>query len=310
MILDKKVISHIAIVTLLSTTVYFINPVFSLEVLILGISILGLDLLFGYMGLLSFGHMSFVGMGAYALVLSYKFLANNIVLSSIISILSVVTLAMLVGPLVLRRGGAFFGLTLMALNEILWFLVAVYFAPITGGTAGIGYRFPRTPIIDITTMEGDFIITLASVIVLIIVMHRLTGSLFGLAIRAIRENETKLSFLGYNTFKLKYIAFVISAAICGWSGILYAFHYSYISPDIISPLTNLMLILAVVLGGPGTILGSFVGAFVLVGLKDVVNIYFPRWELFLGVTTIVIVLRFRGGIIGYLRRARISREVL
>lgn len=278
--------------------------------MILGISILGLDLLFGYVGLLSFGHMSFVGIGAYAFVLSYRLLTNNIILSCIVSVLAVTALALATGPLVLRRGGPFFGLTMLALNQVLWFLVAVYFAPVTGGTAGIMYRLPRTQIIDITTVEGTFMITLASAIVLIIIMHKLTNSLFGLAIRAVKENEVKVSFLGYSVFKLKYIAFVVSALVCGWSGVLYAFHYSYISPDTISPLTNIMLILADVLGGPGTILGSFVGAFILVGLKDIVNIYIPRWELFLGATTIIVVLRFRDGIVGYLRRLQAIRGVL
>ncbi len=272
------------------------------DFIIFCIFVLAYDLLYGYMGRLSFGHMLYLGTGAYAAALSAEHLSGNPFLAIFVAILAGAAIGAALGPIIVRTTGACFALINLAFNQMGYFLALIAFARWTGGEDGMSAFFDKVGPIDFSKRGVVFVFSLLCLLAVVFLMKRLTNSPFGILLRTIKENETRSRFLGYNTFLYKLIAFVISTTIASFAGALSILNYTYVTPSFIDTSRNVEVIFASLIGGAGSIYGALVGGIAYMTISNYLPNYIQRWEMFLGVVLLILVFWFREGIWGYVSR--------
>ena len=272
----------------------------AIDFMIFCIFVLAYDLLYGYMGRLSFGHMLYLGVGAYALALSGELLSGNPFLGLLIAVGSGAAVGLILGPIIVRTTGACFALINLAFNQLGFFLALVAFSKWTGGEDGMSTSFHKIWIIDFSKKTTVFWFSLLSLILVVFLLRRLTNSLFGILLRGIKENETRVKFLGYDTFAVKMGAFVISTTLSAFAGALFILNYSYVTTSFIDPLRSVEVIFASLIGGAGSVYGALVGGVCYKLISNYLPNYVQRWEMFLGVVLLLLVFKFRTGVWGYL----------
>jgi branched-chain amino acid transport system permease protein len=270
-----------------------------------GIALLGFNLLFGYTGLLSFGHALFVAIGAYgAAVLSSKLGVRSFELIVILTGLTAVVVAAPVAFLSVRYVRIFFGILTLAFG-MLFHSFLFKFYDLTGGDTGIRVLRPvlfgnEFKALDKTAfLVGPFYYyCLALLIVLGFVMWRLVHSPFGLHLIAIRENARKAEYLGVRVRLFRFIAFLISAFYCAVGGAILAINVGQADPELAYWTHSGELVFMTVLGGFASFFGPLVGAFAFIFLKSELMSLTQYWRFFLGVTLTLIVILFPRGLMG------------
>ena len=278
------------------------------DYIIFCVFVLSFDLIYGYMGRLSFGHMLFLGAGAYGATLFAEHVSPNPFLSVLFAIVAAAAVGALLGPVVVRTTGAAFALINLAFNQVGHFLVLIAFARFTGGEDGMSAVFSKTGFLDFQDKRVLFGFCLACLLLTCWGMKRLTTSPFGILLRMIKENETRVKFLGYDTFRYKWAAYTLSAGVAGFSGALSILNYGYVTPSFIDTNRNVEVIFASLIGGAGSIYGSLVGGVVFMAISNYLPTYIPRWEMFLGFGLLLLVFRFRTGIWGALAALEVFRS--
>ncbi len=263
---------------------------------------LSYDLLYGYMGRLSFGHMLFLGAGAYAVALFADHVSPNPFLALSLAVAASAAVGALVAPIIVRTTGAAFALINLAFNQIGYFLVLIAFSGYTGGEDGMSAYFTRIGFFDLLDRRVVCAFALACLLLVFYVLKRLTSSPFGILLRMIRENETRARFLGYDTFRYKWIAYTVSAALAGFAGALSIMNYGYVTPSFIDPTRNVEVIFAVLIGGAGNLYGALIGGVAYMVISNYLATYIARWEMFLGIGLLLLVFRFRTGVWGAIAR--------
>ncbi len=272
----------------------------TIEFMIFCIFVLAYDLLYGYMGRLSFGHMLYLGTGAYAFALTGELISGNPFLALVIAVASGAMLGFILGPIIVRTTGACFALINLAFNQLGFFLALVASSRYTGGEDGMSAYFSKFWIIDFSKKTTVFCFALLSLVLVIFLLRRLTNSLFGLLLRGIKENETRVQFLGYNTFAVKMVAFMVSTSLSAFAGALFILNYSYVTTSFIDPLRSVEVIFASLIGGAGSVYGALVGGVSYKLISNYLPNYIQRWEMFLGVILLLLVFKFRAGVWGYI----------
>ncbi|MGH7383848.1 MAG: branched-chain amino acid ABC transporter permease [Candidatus Rokuibacteriota bacterium] len=274
------------------------------QALIVGILAMSLDVLLGYTGLSSLGHAAYFGVGAYVVAI----LATEYQMGLIACLLSGMALATLAaavfGLLAIRATGTYFLMITLALGMVIWGL-AYRWVSLTKGDNGIaGIPRPTLLGIELFTAVPFYYFCLACAALAWVLMGLLVVSPFGLGLRGIRGSEARMRALGYNVWLHKYTAFVLSGLFGGFSGTLWAYYNGFVSPNDVQLLTSVEALLMVALGGPGTLIGSALGAGIIVFLKNFVSVYTKRWLLILGGVYIGVILFAPTGIVGALRGRR------
>lgn len=271
------------------------------DFMIFCIIVMSWDLLYGYMGRLSFGLFLYYGAGAYGTGLFVKYVSVNPLVAIVAGIMLSVVLAMLLGIVVVRATGASFALLNAAFNVVGYFIVMSPLRSITSGEDGFGVGAKRLGFINFFDPGFKFWFVLLSLLLVLWVLRRLIFSSYGVLVRSIKQNETRVRFLGYNTFFYKWITFIISASIAGLAGALSALNYNYVNPNSLNVHANVGVIFACLIGGAGHIYGAIIGGVIYMIISNLLPIYFRRWELFLGIALLIIVFRFKAGIWGSLK---------
>jgi len=270
-----------------------------------GIALLGFNLLFGYTGLLSFGHALFVAVGAYsAAVLTAKLGVKSLELIILVSALAAVLVAIPVGLLSVRYVRIFFGILTLAFG-MLFHSFLFKFYNLTGGDTGLrvlrpslfGFAFPH---LDKTAfLVGPFYYyCLGLLAVMGLVMWRVVGSPFGLHLTAIRENRRKAEYLGVRARLFCLIAFVISAFYCAVGGVILAVNTGQADPELAYWTHSGELVFMTVLGGFAHFFGPLVGAFAYVFLKSQLMSVTEYWRFVMGAILVLIVVLVPRGLIG------------
>ncbi len=271
------------------------------DFIIFCIYVLGFDVLYGHMGRISFGHTLYLGAGAYGTAMFAKYVIPDPFLSIAIGIITGAVVGIILGPIVVKTKGAAFALINVAFNQVGYFLVLVALARFTGGEDGVSLSFKNYGFINFNNMHFLFYFSLVSLVVVYYLMYRLYLSAFGAMLIGIKENEIRVRFLGYNTHKYKWIAFIISTSISAFAGSLYVVNYGFVNPSFIDPARNVEVIFAALIGGPGTEIGAVVGGTAYMVISNYLPKYITRWEMFLGIALLIIAFKFRKGIMGYIR---------
>jgi branched-chain amino acid transport system permease protein len=276
-----------------------VYPVFLTQVLCFALFASAFNLLFGFAGILSFGHAAFFGCGAYVAALLMT-TSPSPLLALLGAGLGGALLGLVIGGLAIRRRGVYLAMITLALAEVVYFVALQ--APMTGGEDGI-QGVPSGTLLGLVDLENPvamYFFVLALYLAGVALIRRAVNSPFGHVLHAIRENEARAVSLGYSVQYYKLLAFVLSAALSGVAGgaKTLAFHFAALS-DVYWHNSG-QVILMTLLGGAATLTGPSVGALIVVTLSNALA-FLGEWVNFIqGAVFVACVLLFRRGIVGEL----------
>ena len=274
-----------------------VRPAIASEIWIFAIFGLGLNLLLGYTGLLSFGQSTFFGSAAYVAGWLLKHYAIGLPAAMAIGIGIGALSALLVGYLCVQRSGLYFIMLTFALNQLFYF-TAYQWTSVTGGEDGMpGIPRPALFGVDLQDPTRYYLLVSALFVLALWVMKRIVESPLGKILQAIRENEVRADAVGYNAPRFKLAAFVIGGAFSGAAGVLYAMLFGIVPLEAIGFVFSGNVVFATLIGGSGSLYGPIIGSFVFIWLSESMSVVWARWPLLLGVAFVVVVLFFRGGVV-------------
>jgi len=264
--------------------------------LIFAIIAIGYDIVFGYTGLLSFGHAAFFGVGAYGTGLSLIHLSVPVLLAILIGIIISLLVAFPIGYLAIRRRGIYFAMTTMAFAQMIYF-IAFKWRSLTGGDDGLhGVPRPHLGPIDLSSELTLYYFILFFFIVSVILGVRIVNSPFGKTLECLRENEDRARSIGFSPARFKIISFVISAFFAALAGGLYALLQNFVPLFALSMDTSGDIVLMILIGGKGTLYGPIMAAMALIFLKNLLSSSTNIWPLFLGLLFVISIMTFRQGV--------------
>ena len=288
------------------------------RVVILGMAGVGLNLVLGYGGLVSFGHAAYFGAGGYVAgilahhalnadpIMEFPFVIHGTAEMLIIwpvAMLAGAILALGIGFLSLRTSGVYFIMITLAFAQMLYYFAVSW--PSYGGEDGLP-TYVRSSFPGLSTMQPlpFFGICLALLFLVIWLASRVVDSHFGMALQAVRQNPARAASVGVEVFGTRLAAFVISGAIAALAGALFTELHRFVSPAMFSWHMSGEIMIFVILGGVARLYGPIAGAACFVLLEQVLGGITEHWQLWLGVGLVIVVLFAKGGIIGLLVRAK------
>ena len=269
------------------------------QVVCFAIAALGLNMLVGFTGLHSFGHSAWFGIGAYAAAIAQRqWFDGQIVLPLLFSMAFVAALSTLVGLLILRRRGVYFALLTLAFVA-LTYTIAFRWTALTGGEDGLGglQRGGLGPIdLDDSEVYYGFLALVALGVLYILL--RVTRSPFGHVLVAIRENQQRATFQGYNVDRYRLGVFVLSAVVTGLGGALLGFLNYLVSAEAVSVELSGELLAMVVIGGMHHILGPALGVLFYILFRELFSVWTGNWLLWFGLVFVGFVIFSPSGLVG------------
>ncbi|SEO98357.1 amino acid/amide ABC transporter membrane protein 2, HAAT family [Salinihabitans flavidus] len=292
------------------------------KVAILALAGVGLNIALGLGGLISLGHAAFFGIGGYAMgilashaqtatpLMEWPFLiegTNQMPVIWLVAVVASALAALIIGALSLRTSGVYFIMITLAFGQMLFYFAISWSA--YGGEDGLSIwvrnEFPGVNTLDPIQFLAICYVILGAVLVF---AARLARSPFGLALSAARQTSERVETVGLTPFRLRLTAFVISGAITGLAGALFADLNRFISPTMLSWHTSGEIMVFVILGGVGRLYGPVVGAALYILLEHLLGGVSDYWQVFLGVLLLLIVLFARGGLIGAITGREVAHD--
>ena len=312
--------SLLACLGILCTAPLYLSPyhmTLLLPAIAYSIILLGFNLLFGYTGLLSFGHALFVAIGAYTVaILSSRLGIKNMEIIFLCAIAASVVIAIPIGLICVRHVRIFFGMLTLAFG-MLFHSILFKFYDLSGGDSGIPVVRPFLFGQDLSGMDKTsfligpfFYYSIVILILLGALMWRIVHSPMGMHFRAIRDNPRKAEYLGIQVLRFRLIAFVISAVYGAIGGALLVVPVGLADPELAYWTHSGNIVFMTILGGFNNFFGPIVGAFAFIGLKDQLVSLTQYWRFALGVVLVLLVLLLPNGIMGLLqaRKKTVSQE--
>jgi branched-chain amino acid transport system permease protein len=295
------------IVLLLSTPLWVakvgLYQYLALEIMIWMLFALGYNLLLGYTGLPSFGHGAYFGIGAYAFGLLQQRVWANLWFDLAGAILAAAFFAGVVALFISHRRGIYYALLTIAFGQVFWF-VAVKWHSLTGGEDGL-LNLKRLPVelgfasIPLKSNEALFQFCLVLFAVTLFALWRLVHSPLGRVLSAIKQNETRAAFVGYNVWAYKFLAFVLSAAVAGLAGAMFAMAQNSAYPNVMSLHNSGFVVMMVLIGGGlVSFWGPLIGAAFFILARDLLGAYTDTWLLWYGLAFVLLVLFKPEGVAG------------
>jgi branched-chain amino acid transport system permease protein len=276
------------------------------NILIYGLFALGFNLMFGTLGLLSFGHAALFGGGAYACGMAMVHLGAPWPVAILAGVLGGMSMAAIIGALATRTRGIYFAMVTLALAQCVYF-AAYQATDWTGGENGLrGIELRRLGLFGLDFIDPltRYYVVAGFVALALWVLSRILASPFGAAMAAVRENETRARACGFDVRATRWLALVLSGGFCGLAGALQALHLSIVPIESLYYTTSGLVVMMSLLGGMGTFFGPFIGAGVFLLLENLVSLWTVHWQLFVGVAFIACVLFFPRGVWGTLLEGR------
>ena len=304
---------------ILLIVIFFIAPTFLsefyltvlCEALVMSLFALSFNLLFGYMGQLSFGQAAFYGLGGYTVAMLIMKAHFNFWLSIIAGVLVASIIGLIVGFFCVRLRGIYFAVLTLAFGQLI-FSVVFKWHGFTGGDDGIQGVFPpeflKSPI---AYYYFILIVFLLSAFILWKIIH----SPFGQTIISMRENSERTEFLGIHIAKYQLITFVIAAAFAGLAGAIWVPFYRSVAPSYLTWIKSGEPVMAAILGGPGLFFGPVLGMFIMTFFHSWVLGFTIYWPVVMGALILVVIFFLPGGILGFIqekvnqRRERLNQLV-
>lgn len=275
------------------------------QALLMGLAALALDVLVGWCGMASLGHAAYFGTAGYVLAVLTTRWGIDPWLSALAGVAVATGLALLFGPLAVRTRGLAFLTVTLAFGQVVWGL-ATKWRDVTGGSDGIpGVPRPSSFFgLALTDPKVFFLFTVVVIAVAVFITVRVMRGPFGLQLRGVRLSELRLRSLGYDATRLRVAAFVISAALASVAGIMFTFFNQFVGTNAVDWRLSAQMLLAVVVGGPGTLWGPFVAGFGLFFVQIFATNLTDRWTFILGLLYVLAVLFLPRGIASLLVRRK------
>jgi branched-chain amino acid transport system permease protein len=272
------------------------------EILIWSLLAASVNLLFGYVGLLSFGQALYFGFGMYGVAIGIDNLGLSFWPAFALGVFAAVAMALLTGIFAVRLTWHYFAIITVVFSLIFYFL-ALSNKWLTGGDDGINFALP--PTFEIGTFRKSFtdptfqyFFILCSVALCFWLMHRLIRSPLGKCFLAIRENDVRASLIGLNVYVLRLIAFVLAGFLAGVAGGLFAFFGRYASASYMFYHVSGEAVVWAIVGGAGTLLGPLVGTTLFIIMREIVSTHWEHHSLIVGTVAILIVMFAPKGVVG------------
>jgi len=277
------------------------------QILIFGLLALAVDLLLGHTGLYSLCHAAFFAVAAYTVAILEVRHGVPTIIAAPAGIAAGTLLAALFGVSV-RTRGVYFILITIAMGYIVWG-AAYRWASFTGGDNGItNVPMPSVAGFGITTQTAYYYFTIAVIFACAMLYRVLISSPFGLSLRGIKSSETRMASLGYRTTMHLYAAFVLSGLIASIAGVLYVYYNRFVNPVAASFPVSVEATLMAIVGGTSTIIGPFIGAGIVLGLRNWVSSFFALHAAVMGAVFILTILFAPHGVVGLFNRWVGARE--
>jgi len=275
------------------------------KVLIYAIATMGLNIVLGFTGGLSFGQAAYFGLGAYGAGMTLKYLAPSTPLAILIGTLAGGLAATLLGPLVMRRRGIYFAMITIAIGQLFYFII-VRWNEVTGGEDGLA-GFSRQPIhlgpLTVSLEDsGYYYLVLICFTAAVAVMWTILQSPLGHTFVAIRENRRRMEFLGIRVERYVWAAFAIAGFITAFAGTLNALLFNFTSPQDLHWILSGNFVIMIVLGGMRSFFGPLIGVIIFVVAQDYLSSVTGNWMTFIGMIFVLIVLAFPKGVLGIFKR--------
>jgi branched-chain amino acid transport system permease protein len=285
-----------------------VRPVVAAETWIFAIAAIGLNLIFGYTGMLSFGQATFFGLGAYTGGLMMIHWKAGLWVCLAAGALMGAAAAAAIGFLCIQRIGTYFIMLTFGFNQMFYF-IAYKWTDLTGGDDGLpGISRPPVTVgplaVHLNTSLRYYVFVAAVFLAVFYAARRIVGSPLGLICMAIRENPARATAVGYPVKLYKWIAFTIAGALSGLAGVLYAMMFGIVPLEAISWIVSADIVLMVLIGGIGHLYGPMLGAASFKWLSEAVSVVWERWPMILGVALVLVVLFMRGGLVEGFARLR------
>jgi len=278
------------------------------EIVVFTLLAIAYNLLMGYTGLVSFGHSAFFGLGGYAAGLTQIHVAQGMGVPLLAGVAAAALAGAAIGFLLMRKRGVYFSLLTLAFTQMFFYIVYGATA-VTGGENGLGgiERFPVSlgPLrLDLADKRVYYYVAAALAAAAIWLLWRIVHSPFGRVLEAIRENEQRASFVGYDVKRYKLTAFVVSCAFSGLAGALYTFLLNFAYPESLHVTMAGEIAAMTLVGGMRSFVGPAVGAAVFVFMRDTLSSWTQNWLIYFGVIFIAFVMFSPNGIVGVAERLR------
>ncbi len=303
--MSRELALHLALILLLFV-LHFVLPDYHhgnlARIMVLAVYAMAYNVMFGYAGLLSLGHAMFFCAGMYGMGLSIRLLEMSAVSSLLIGLMTSTALSLLVGVLALRTVGvAFMIVTLMFSQSV--FLTILYFNPLTRGDEGfvIPQAVRQIAGLDLSDPANRYFAAFILFSICLLASLKLVRARAGKVLIAIRENEERAKMLGYNIWSHKLAAIVLSGTMAGASGAAYGLLFGTVGASFAEVPFSILPLLYVLLGGPGTVIGPFVGTLFMFYLRDLSSSLTDAHMLVAGLALILLTLYARRGIMGVVR---------
>lgn len=267
------------------------------RVLIFALAAAGLNLVLGYGGMVALGHAAFFGAGAYAAAMLATAGGRSALVAWPAAALLAALLAWIVGAISLRTRGVYFIMITLAFAQMLYYVfisLRQY-----GGEDGLNLPGPAVlPGVDLGADVPFYYVVLLLFVLVSALLNRLTDSRYGAALQGVRENESRMTALGYPVYRIKLGAFVIGAAVAGLAGALLANNNLFVSPNLMHWTQSANLLIMVLVGGMGLRYGGLAGAAVMLTLEEVLRMWTEYWHLPLGLVLLAVVFGAPRGLAG------------
>jgi len=285
-------------VAFIAISPFYLYPVFLMKLLCFALFACAFNLLIGYVGLLSFGHAAYFGMGGYLAGHSAKVWGLPPELSILIGGAVGALLGLVIGWIAIRRQGIYFAMITLAFAQMVYFFCVQ--ADFTGGEDGI-QSIPRGMLFGMFDLRSDmnmYWMTAGVFLIGFLMVHRIVHSPFGMVLKSIRENEPRAVSLGYRADDYKLMAFVLSAGLAGVAGGLKSIVFGIATlTDVFWTMSGEVVLMSLV-GGLGTIFGPVIGAAVIITMQNYLAEFGAWVTVIQGVIFVLCVLAFRRGVVG------------
>ena len=260
-----------------------------------------LDMLTGNTGLVSFGHAAWFGLGAYLAGLLARDFTADLLLLLFATALATVVLALGIGFIFLRQVGKTFAILTLALSQVLYSLVFLA-ASTTGGEDGMqGVPAPTLFGIPLVGQNTWYWLLLSTLVLMVASVLYLRATALGKAWLGLRHNAERARFIGIDVFRLKLIAYVISAAFAGISGALFVLFNGAVTPDALNWFQSGKILMYVVLGGVGSVVGPALGAVVFTFAENAISSVTSAWLVYFGALFVLVVVIAPDGLHGLMK---------
>ncbi len=276
----------------------------------MGIAVMSLDYVFGFGGMMSFGHAALFGFGAYMAGFALQYVGTEILIGLPLAALATAVLGCLWGLLLGRLEGVAFAMGTLALASSVRFLF-VQLRDVTGGTDGL-VALPLAEFFGIPIRtEALYYVAVLFAFAIFLILKQVVRTRYGLALQAVRDNPLRAEAAGINVYAHRVVAMTISGAIAGSAGGLFVYLQGAIDPSQVHWVLSGHFMIQLLMGGPGTLIGPFVAGMAMTYLQHWLSGFVAHWEMFIGVLVVLFVYFTPRGVVpgivefvGWYRRRR------